>query len=146
MPCHGVRGATTTDANTRDDILKATRELFALMVRLNGIREEDVACVIFSTTYDLDAEFPAQAARQLGWLSVAMMCDHELDVPGSLRHCIRVLVQWNTDLPKDEILHVYLKEAIALRPDLAPQVPPVDWGELEQWIQERLQEVKPSRR
>jgi chorismate mutase len=145
MPCHGVRGATTADANTRDDILQAARELLALMVRLNDIHSEDVASVIFSTTSDLDAEFPAQAARQLGWMDVAMMCDHELDVPGSLRRCIRVLLHWNTDKPKGEILHVYLKEASVLRPDLA-HVPPVDWDELEQWISERLQEVKPSRK
>ena len=143
MPCRGVRGATTSDANTRDDILRATRELLALISRLNGIRPEDVASAIFSTTRDLDAEFPAQAARQLGWLNVAMMCDNELDVPGSLRRCIRVLVHWNTDKPNSDIFHVYLKDASILRPDLA-QVPPVDWDELERWISERLQNVKPS--
>ena len=144
MPCRGVRGATVADTNTRDDILRATRELLALMVRQNGIRPEDVASAVFSTTRDLDAEFPAQAARQLGWMDVAMMCNHELDVPGSLRRCIRVLLHWNTDRPNGDIIHVYLKDASILRPDLA-QVPPVDWEELERWISQRLQEVEPSR-
>ena len=76
MICRGVRGATTADANTRDDILRATRELLALMIRQNGIRAEDVASVIISTTPDLDAEFPALAARQLGWHDVALLCNH----------------------------------------------------------------------
>jgi chorismate mutase len=115
------------------------------MVRQNEIRSEDVASAIFSTSRDLDAEFPAQAARQLGWLDVAMMCDNELDVPGSPRRCIRVLLHWNTDKPNSDIIHVYLKDAALLRPDLA-EVPPVDWDELERWISERLQEVKPSRK
>lgn len=144
MTCRGVRGATTADANTRDDILRATRELLALMIRQNGIRAEDVASVIFSTTPDLDAEFPALAARQLGWQDVALLCNHELDVPGSLRRCIRVLVHWNTDLPQREITHVYVKEAANLRPDRL-QLPPVDWDELEAWITERLQEAKAAR-
>jgi chorismate mutase len=143
MPCRAVRGAVVADANTRDDILRATRELLALMVRQNGIHPEDVGSVIFSTTRDLDAEFPAQAARQLGWLDVAMMCDNELDVAGSLRRCIRVLVHWNTDKPNSDIIHVYLRGASILRPDLA-QVPPVDWEELERCINQQLQEVQPS--
>ncbi len=145
MPCRGVRGATTADANTREDILRATRELLALMVRHNEIRPEDVASAIFSTTCDLDAEFPAQAARQLGWLDVAMMCDNELDVPGSLRRCIRILLNWNTDKSNSDIINVYLKGAYVLRPDLA-QVPPVDWDELERWINQRFQEVKSSQK
>lgn len=145
MPCHGVRGATVADANTRDDILRATRELLALMVRQNGINPEDVASAIFSTTEDVDAEFPAQAARQLGWLDVPMMCNHELNVPGSIRRCIRILLHWNTDKPSSRIVHVYLKDAAILRPDLA-QVPPFDRQELEQWISQRLHEVTPTRK
>ena len=145
MICRGVRGATTADANTRDDILRATRELLALMIRQNGIRPEDVASAIFSTTLDLDAEFPALAARQLGWSNVALLCNHELDVPGSLRRCIRVLVHWNTDLPQNEINHVYIKEAASLRPDRL-KLPPVDWDELENWITARLQEAEASKR
>ena len=145
MPCRGVRGATTAEANNSDEILKATRELLALMVRQNDIREEDVASVIFSTTEDLDAEFPALAARQLGWLDVALMCVHELDVPGSLRGCIRILLHWNTDKPADQIVHVYIKKAANLRPDRS-KLPPIDRNELEKWIADHLnEEAKPSR-
>ena len=111
---------------------------------LNGIEPADVASAIFSTTADLDAEFPALAARQLGWFDVALMCVHELDVPGSLRRCIRILLHWNTDKPADEIVHVYVKEARRLRPDRST-LPPVDWTELEQWIVEHSNEVaKPA--
>jgi chorismate mutase len=145
MPCRGIRGATTADANTREDILRATRELLALMIRSNEIRREDIASAIFSTTTDLDAEFPALAARQLGWLDVALMCNHELDVPGSLRKCIRILLHWNTDKASSEIIHVYIKDAAHLRPDRT-KLPPVDWDALEQWITKRLEEVKPSRK
>jgi chorismate mutase len=146
MPCRGVRGATTADANTSEAILEATRQLLALMIRQNGIQDEDVASAIFTTTPDLNAEFPALAARQLGWLHVALMCHHELAVPGSLRRCVRVLLHWNTDVPADKIVHVYIKDAVTLRPDLS-EVPPVDWEELESWIAEHLnQEVKPVRR
>ena len=145
MPCHGVRGATTAEANTSEDILRATRQLLALMIRQNGIQEADVASAIFTTTPDLDAEFPALAARQLGWFEVALMCLHELDVPGSLRRCIRILVHWNTDKPAAEIVHVYIMGAAHLRPDLS-RLPPVDWTELEQWIAEHINDTaKPSR-
>ena len=146
MACRGVRGATTADADTSDAILEATRQLLALMIRQNGIEPEDVASAIFSTTLDLNAEFPALAARQLGWLHVALMCGHELDVPGSLRRCIRILLHWNTDTPADQIVHVYIKEAAKLRPDHS-KIPPVDWEELERWIAEHLNEqAKPSRK
>jgi chorismate mutase len=146
MPCRGIRGATTAEDNTPEEILKATRQLLALMIRENGIEPEDVASAIFSTTADLDVEFPALAARQLGWFDVALMCVHELDVPGSLRRCIRILLHWNTDKPADEIVHVYVKEARRLRPDRST-LPPVDWTELEQWITEHSNEVaKPARK
>jgi chorismate mutase len=141
MLCRGVRGATTADANTRDDILTATRQLLALMIRINGIEPEDVASAIFSLTRDLDAEFPALAARQLGWLDVPLLCTYEVDVPGSLRHCVRVLIHWNTGKPQDEIRHVYVKEAERLRPDLS-KLPPVDMSELEQWIAEQMGKMK----
>jgi chorismate mutase len=146
MPCRGVRGATTCESNTSESILKATRELLALMIRQNGIQAEDVASAFFSTTRDLDAQFPALAARQLGWLDVALMCVNELDVPGSLRQCIRILLHWNTDKPTDKIVHVYIKEAARLRPDRS-KIPPIDWGELENWIKEHLDETaKPAQR
>jgi chorismate mutase len=136
MPCRGVRGATTADDNSREEILRATRQLLALMIRQNGIRPEDVASAVFSMTADLDAEFPALAARQLGWFDAALMCVRELAVPGSLARCIRILLLWNTDKPADEIVHVYVKQAAGLRPDRT-QLPPVDWDELEQWISQQ---------
>ena len=145
MWCRGVRGAITVEANTSEEILKATRQLLALMIRENGIQKEDVASAIFSTTRDLDAEFPALAARQLGWLDVALMCTNELSVPGSLGHCVRILLHWNTEKTADEIVHVYVKGARNLRPDLS-RLPPVDWQELEAWIRENLDEaVRPNR-
>ena len=141
MQVRGVRGATTADANTRDDILKATRQLLALLIRQNGIDPLDVASALFSTTIDLNGEFPALAARQLGWLDVPLMCGHEMSVPGSLARCIRVLIHWNTDKPQNKIEHIYIKEARQLRPDLS-KLPPVDWDELESWIQEELVKTK----
>jgi chorismate mutase len=146
MPCLGVRGATTCEENTSESILKASRELLALMIRQNDIQAEDVASAFFSTTTDLDAEFPALAARQLGWWDVALMCVNELDVPGSLRRCIRILLHWNTDKPADKIVHVYIKEAARLRPDRS-KIPPIDWAELEGWIKEHIDEnAKPAQR
>ena len=135
--CRGVRGATTADSNTSDDILTATRQLLALMIRLNEIRPEDVASAIFTVTKDLDAEFPAVAARQLGWLSVPLLCGYELNVPASLPKCVRILLHWNTEKTADEITHVYIKDAVRLRPDLS-KLPPVDWDDLEDWIKANL--------
>jgi chorismate mutase len=139
MPCRGVRGATSCEENAAESILKATRELLALMIRQNGIQAEDVSSVIFSTTTDLNAVFPALAARQLGWWDVALMCVNELDVPGSLRKCIRILLHWNTNKTPDKIVHVYIKEAAKLRPDRS-EIPSIDWAELEDWIKEHLDE------
>ncbi len=138
MLCRGVRGATTVSSNSREEILTGTRQLLALMIRQNGIEPTDVGSAIFSSTVDLNAEFPALAARQLGWLDVPLLCTHEVDVPGSLRMCVRILAHWNTDKPQDEIQHVYIKDAVKLRPDLS-DLPPVDWKELEAWIAEQMQ-------
>lgn len=137
MSCRGVRGATTVDANTPEAILRETRRLLALMIHLNGIQPEDVASAIFTTTRDLTAEYPALAARQLGWLDTALLCGHEMDVPGGLPRCVRVLINWNTDKSPQEIVHVYLRGARHLRPDKA-NLPPVDDEELDQWIQQQL--------
>ena len=137
MICRGVRGATTVESNSREEILTATRQLLALMIRLNDIQAADVGSAIFSITQDLDAEFPALAARQLGWLDVPLICTHEVNVPGSLPNCIRILLHWNTDKAQSEIQHVYIKGAIKLRPDLS-DLPPVDFEELEEWIQDAL--------
>ena len=137
MPCRGVRGATTVASNDREEILTATRQLLALMIRLNGIESSDVASAVFSTTKDLDAEFPALAARQLGWLDVPLLCGHEICVPGSLPLCIRVLLHWNTEKKQSEVEHGYVREANRLRPDLT-KLPAVDWEELERWINEHM--------
>lgn len=141
MWCRGVRGATTAAVDDRHEILTATRQLLALMIRLNEIRPEDVGSAIFTTTVDLTAEFPALAARQLGWTDVPLLCTHELDVPGSLPRCIRILIHWNTTRPQNEIRHVYIKDAMRLRPDLC-QLPPVDFQELEAWISEQMQAIR----
>jgi chorismate mutase len=137
MPCRGVRGATTVDRNEREEILVATRQLLGLMVRVNGIEPRDIASALFTTTPDINAEFPALAARQLGWLDVPLMCGHEMTVPGGLPLCIRVLLHWNTTKSQQEIEHVYVREAKRLRPDLS-KLPPVDWAELETWIDEQM--------
>jgi chorismate mutase len=137
--CRGVRGATTVESNTRDEILAAARQLLALMIRRNGIEPSDVAAATFTVTTDLNAEFPALAARQMGWLDVPLLCSYEIAVPGSLPMCLRILVLWNTDRPQSEIHHVYIRQAVALRPDLS-KLPPVDWDELERWIDQQVEE------
>lgn len=119
MWCRGIRGATTATENTREAILEATRELLEQLIAANGIVAEDIASAIFTTTTDLDAEFPAVAARALGWLDTALLCGHEMMVPGSLQRCIRVLVHWNTTRRADEIVHVYIRGAQNLRPERA---------------------------
>jgi chorismate mutase len=118
MLCRGIRGAITVDANTSQAVLDATAELLTAMIEANSIRPEDVASVIFTATPDLNAEFPALAARCLGWNDVALLCGQEMAVPGSLAMCLRVLLHVNTDKSADEIAHVYLRGAQALRPDL----------------------------
>ena len=143
--CRGVRGATTADSNSSEAILQASRQLLALMIRQNDIDPADVASAIFTVTRDLDAEFPALAARQLGWMNTALMCCYEVSVPDSLPQCIRILLHWNTDKKADDITHVYIKEAARLRPDLC-KLPPVDWTELEQWITDHLDESAKSSR
>lgn len=111
--------------------------MLALMIRRNKMEPSDIASAIFTVTRDVNAEFPALAARQLGWLEVPLLCGYEIDVPGSLPNCIRVLVHWNTHQPQSEIQHVYIHEAVRLRPDLS-KLPTVDWQELEGWIDEHL--------
>jgi chorismate mutase len=140
MFCRGVRGAITVDENSRESILQRTRQLLALMIRRNEIAADDVASAIFSVTPDLTAEFPALAARQLGWFDVPLLCTNEIAVPDSLPRCVRILVNWNTRRPQKDIVHIYLREAIALRPDLS-KLPPVDFEELEAWINENLRQL-----
>ena len=119
MPIRGIRGATTVTADEPDLILQATRELLEEILQENkGLQPEDVASAIFTVTDDLAATFPAQGARQMGWGLVPMLCAREIPVPNSLPRVIRVLVHWNTDVPQNEITHVYLRDAVKLRPDL----------------------------
>ena len=113
----GVRGATTAEANTREAILAATSELLQLMIEANKIEADDVASAIFTTTIDLNADYPALAARALGWHDVALLCMHEMNVPHGLKQCIRILLHWNTEVAAREVRHVYVKGAINLRPD-----------------------------
>lgn len=114
----GVRGAITARANTTEAIGEATKELVLRMMAENGVEPDAIASVIFSVSEDLNAAFPAEAARELGLHQVPLLCTREIDVPGSLPRCIRVLMHINTDLPQEAIRHVYLREARSLRPDL----------------------------
>ena len=136
--CRGIRGATTVTKDEQEEVLRATRELLALMIRLNGIEPADVASAIFTTTHDVRSVFPALAARQLGWLEVPLLCTHEISVPGSLPLCVRVLLHWNTQLGQSEIQHVYLRDAVSLRPDQSLLLSEVDFGDLNRWIDEQL--------
>ena len=105
--------------NTQEEILQATDELLRRMVDANGIHEHEVAAMFFTTTVDLNAAFPAVAARAQGWDRVALMCSHEMMVPNSLSKCVRVLILVNTEKTERELVHVYLRDAKALRADLA---------------------------
>ena len=113
--CRGIRGATTAAENTREAILDATDELLRELVKANGIEDGQVVAVFFTTTTDLNAEFPAVAARQMGWTQAALMCGHEMTVPNALSKCVRVLILINTEKGPRELVHVYLKEAKGLR-------------------------------
>jgi chorismate mutase len=117
--CRGVRGATTIAANTAEDILEATTDLLDALIRLNEITAEDVVSAFFTTTPELNAAFPALAARKLGWTEVPLLCAHEMDVPGALRGVIRILLHINTPRLPAEIRHIYLRDARALRPEWA---------------------------
>ena len=119
MSIRGIRGATTVTADQPDLILQATCELLEAILEENtGLQPKDVASAIFTVTDDLNSTFPAQGAREMGWGLVPMMCAREIPVPDSLPRVIRVLVHWNTDVPQSEIKHVYLHDAVKLRPDL----------------------------
>jgi chorismate mutase len=122
MYCRGIRGATTVEHNQREAILAATTELLQLLIAKNELRPEDVASAIFTVTDDLNAEFPAFAARYLGWTEVALLCTREIPVPGSLGMCIRILLHVNTTCSAAEIEHVYIRGAVDLRPTFATHV------------------------
>ena len=115
LMCRGIRGATTAEANTQQAILGATRELLEGLVTANTINPEDVAALFLTTSPDLNAEFPAVAARQMGWTQVALLCSHEMRVPDGLGKCIRALILVNTEKRPDELEHIYLRGAVNLR-------------------------------
>ena len=116
MICRGIRGATTVTTNSKEAIIEATTEMLNELVSENGFNQEDIAGVWFTTTPDLDAEFPAVAARvNLGWVGPALINGHEIAVPGSLPMCIRVLLLVNTQKAQNEIKFVYLRGAVVLR-------------------------------
>jgi chorismate mutase len=120
MSVRGIRGATTVSSNDVTSILEATEEVLLEIQQANtALKPEDIASALFTMTLDLDAVYPAKAARQLGWTNVPLICAQEIPVPGGLPRCIRVLLNWNTDLPQNAIHHIYLRDAVTLRPDLA---------------------------
>ncbi len=114
-----VRGATTINHNTADEIISGTLEVLTEIIKENSIDVEDIISVFFTVTRDIDAEFPAVAARKLGMTDIALLCTYEIDVPGSMEKCIRVMLHFNTDKKNSDIRHIYLKEARKLRPDLS---------------------------
>jgi len=122
MYCRGIRGATTVDNNDCEEILVATTELLRLMVHENNVLVEDIASASFTLTDDLDAVFPAQAARQIGWNEVPLICMREIPVPNSLSKCIRVLLLVNTIRSASEIQHIYIRKAVSLRPEFEPEM------------------------
>ena len=113
----GIRGATTADENTRAAVLEATTELLERLIEANDIDKDTVAAAFFTTTRDLNAEFPAVAARQLGWEYVALMCGHEMAVPNAVQMCVRIMLLVNTEMSAQELSNVYLRGAANLRPE-----------------------------
>ncbi|NLF52671.1 MAG: chorismate mutase [Leptolinea sp.] len=120
MYARGIRGAITVEMNEEEAILEATGDLLKAIQQANpSLAPDDLASALFTMTHDLTAVHPAKAARQMGWTTVPLMCAQEIPVEESLPLCIRVLLTWNTTLDQKEINHVYLRQAAALRPDLA---------------------------
>ena len=122
LAVRGIRGATTAHEDSAVEIVDATRELLSALIEANGIAPEDVAGAWFTTTTDLKTEFPAVAARRLGWVDVPLICGHEMDVPyenpRSIPRCIRAMILVNTDRPQSAIRHVYLRGASAIKAEL----------------------------
>jgi len=118
MHIRGIRGATTVEEDSERAILDATRDLLQQMTQSNNVESDEIAAILFTSTPDLTAAFPAEAARRLQWATVPLMSATEIAVPGAPPMCIRVLMLWNTPRAQEEIDHVYLRRAVALRPDL----------------------------
>jgi chorismate mutase len=116
LQCRGIRGATIVSANTKESILAATEELLVEMAQVNEIEIKNIAAIFFTTTPDLDTEFPAVATRKLGWpSSLALLCGHEMNVSSDLPRCLRIMMLVNTEKELEEITHVYLGEAKRLK-------------------------------
>ncbi|MCZ8535782.1 chorismate mutase [Paenisporosarcina quisquiliarum] len=119
----GIRGATTVTEDSAAQVLAETEKLVLAMAKENDVKPEDVASVVVSTTTDIASAFPAKAVRSIPeWTYVPVMCTHEMDVPGAMPFCIRVLMHVNTEKSQREILHVYLNDAVKLRPDLLTNI------------------------
>ena len=118
MVVRGIRGAITVAENTVEEVQEATLTLLQEMIKQNNLQEEHVASAFFTVTEDINADFPAYAARKMGWHYVPMLCTREIAVPGSLEKTIRVLLHVNTTKSQQEIRHIYLREAVKLRPDI----------------------------
>jgi chorismate mutase len=122
VPVRGIRGATTVASNEASAIVEATAELLGQLVSQNAIEPEEVAFAYFTTTSDLDAEYPALAARQMGWVDVPLLCGQDMDVqqpnPRGVARCVRILLLYNTDRPQREMHHIYLRGAEAIKQDL----------------------------
>ncbi len=116
-----VRGAITVENNNSDEILAATERMLGKIFETNDFKKEDMISMLFSLTPDLNAVFPARAARNMGIVNVPLMCMSEIPIEGALEKCVRVLIQFNTDKSLDEVNHVYLEKATALRPDLVKE-------------------------
>jgi chorismate mutase len=122
LAVRGIRGATTVDSDSADEVIGVTRELIVQLIEANDIHPEDIAGAWFTTTRDVNSEFPAIAARQLGWTDVPLLCGHEMEVgsqnPRSIPRCIRVLLMLNTDKPASAMRFIYLRGAAAIKQDL----------------------------
>ena len=129
MLVRGIRGAITADSNTKEEIIEKTKELLTTLKKENDFKIEDIVSIFFSVTPDLNAAFPAQAARELGWGIVPLFDMQEIDVPGSLPRCIRILIQINCQKSQTEIKHCYLREARILRKDLIKEISDQKEGE-----------------
>jgi chorismate mutase len=118
MQVRGIRGAISVNNDTPKEVLEATKLLLSEIVAKNDIRIKDIASIYFTVTPDLKSCFPAVAARELGWNLVPLICSVEIPVDGSLAKVVRVLMHVNTTKNQEEIVHIYLREAVKLRPDL----------------------------
>ena len=119
MSVRGIRGAITVNDNTKEDILQETQHLLSELLSKNNVIQEDIVSIFFSLTQDLNAEFPAIAARRLGFTDTPLLCLNEIAVPGGLAKCVRILIHINSDKKQSEITHLYLKGAETLRPEFA---------------------------